>query len=64
MVYKQDDSPEFVQSVIATALIVLMDATQQFGKIAKFPDDHFDSVFAAMNQKWSTVMDKRVERHM
>lgn len=64
MVYKQDDSPDFVQSVIATALIVLMDATQQFGKIAKFPDDHFDSVFAAMNQKWSTVMDKRVERHM
>lgn len=39
-----------------------MDATDQFGKIAKFPDDHFNSVFAAMNQKWSSVLDKRVER--
>jgi len=38
-------------------LLVLMDATHQFGKIAKFPVDHFDSVFAAMNQKWSTVVD-------
>jgi len=62
MVYKQDDSPEFVQAVISTALLVLMDATHQFGKISKFPDDHFDSVFAAMNQKWSSVVDKQVER--
>ncbi len=57
MVYKQDEPPEFVQAVVSTALLVLMDATHQFGKIAKFPVDHFDSVFAAMNQKWSTVVD-------
>lgn len=62
MVYKQDDSPEFVQSVVSTALLVLMDATHQFGKIAKFPDDHFDLVFAAMNQKWGSVVDKSVTR--
>ncbi|MEB0148556.1 hypothetical protein [Pseudomonas sp. CCC2.2] len=54
--------PEFLQAVIAIGLQVLMDATDQFGKIAKFPDDHFNSVFAAMNQKWSSVLDKRVER--
>lgn len=62
MVYKQDDSHEVIQSVISTALLVLMDATHQFGKIAKFPDDYFDSLFAAMNQKWSSVVDKQVER--
>ncbi|CAB3781805.1 hypothetical protein LMG28688_01331 [Paraburkholderia caffeinitolerans] len=62
MVYKQDDPPEFVHSVVHTALLVLMDATHQFGKIAKFPGDHFDSVFGAMNQKWSSVVDKRIER--
>lgn len=60
MVYKQADSPEFVQSVFSTALLVLMDATRQFGEIAKFPDDHFDLVFAAMNQKWGSVVDKSV----
>ncbi|WP_244129413.1 DUF5677 domain-containing protein [Burkholderia gladioli] len=62
MVYKQDDEPQFVQAVVSTALQVLMDATNQFGTIAQFPDNHFDSVFAAMNQKWSIVVDKRVER--
>ncbi|WP_223514768.1 DUF5677 domain-containing protein [Pseudomonas sp. GL-R-26] len=62
MVYKQGDSPELVVSVISTALLVLMDATQQFGKIARFPDSHFDSVFAAMNQKWNSVLDQSVER--
>lgn len=61
MVYKQGDLPEFVQSVISTALLVLMDATHQFGKIARFPDDHFDSIFAAMNQKWGEVVDKSVD---
>jgi hypothetical protein len=62
MVYKQDDSPELVESIIATALLVLMDATHQLGTIAKFPDNHFDSVFSAMNQKWSSVVGKHVER--
>lgn len=61
MVYKQEDSPELVQAVIAIGLQVLMDATDQLGEIARFPDDHFDSVFAAMNQKWSSLLDKRVE---
>ena len=61
MVYKQSDSHEFIQSVVSTALIVLMDATAQFGKIAKFPDGHFGSLFEAMNQKWGSVLDKRVE---
>ncbi|WP_230089307.1 DUF5677 domain-containing protein [Burkholderia pseudomallei] len=61
MVYKQDDSPEFVLAIVSTALQVLMDATHQFGKIAKFPDGHFDSIFAVMNQKWSSVIGKRVE---
>lgn len=62
MVYKQDDAPEFVQSVVSTALQVLMDATNQFGNIAKFHDNHFDAVFAEMNRKWSVVVDKHVER--
>jgi len=62
MIYKQGNAPEFVQSVVATALLVLMDATQQFGKIAKFPDGHFDAAFAAMNEKWSSLTDKAVER--
>ncbi|NIE82974.1 MULTISPECIES: DUF5677 domain-containing protein [unclassified Burkholderia] len=62
MVYKQDDLPEFVQSVVSTALLVLMDATHQFGEIAKFPDNHFELVFAAMNQKWGNVVDKSVTR--
>ena len=61
VVYKQSDSHEFIQSVVSPALIVLMDATAQFGKIAKFPDGHFGSLFEAMNQKWGSVLDKRVE---
>ncbi|MNR18272.1 hypothetical protein D3C85_1349940 [compost metagenome] len=62
MVYKQKDLPEFVQAVISTALMIVMDATHQFGEIAKFPDDYFDSAFAAMNEKWSGVLDKRIDR--
>lgn len=61
MVYKQDDSPQFVQAVVSTALHVLMDASHQFGKIAKFPDDHFNSTFSTMNQKWGSIVDARVE---
>lgn len=61
MVYKQDDSPQFVQAVVSTALQVVMDATRQFGKIAKFSGDHFNSLFSAMNEKWSSVVDARVE---
>jgi hypothetical protein len=62
MVYKQGDAPELVEAVISTALQVLMDATYQFGTIARFPDGLFDSVFAAMNQKWNTVVDTPVAR--
>ena len=62
LVYKQGDAPELVEAVISTALQVLMDATYQFGTIARFPDGLFDSVFAAMNQKWSTVVDTPVAR--
>lgn len=61
MVYKQEESPQFVQAIVSSALLVLMDATNQFGEIALFPDDHFNSVFSAMNEKWSTVNDKLVE---
>jgi hypothetical protein len=60
MIYRSDDSPELVQSIVSIALQVLMDATNQFGKIAKFSEDRFDSVFAAMNQKRDSVWDKSV----
>lgn len=62
MVYKQEDEPDFVQAVFSVALIVLMGAANQFGKIAKFPGDHFESVFAAMNKSWGNVLDKTVVR--
>lgn len=61
MIYKQEDSPDVVRSVISTALLVLMEATDQFGRIAQFPDHHFDSVFAAMHQKWTSVFDESVQ---
>ncbi|AWY39403.1 hypothetical protein DKY63_05580 [Pseudomonas putida] len=60
MIYKRADSPEFVEAVISTSLMVLMDATEQFGKIIKFPDNHFASVFAEMNSKWADILSKRV----
>jgi hypothetical protein len=60
MVYKQADSPKFVESIISTSLIVLMDATDQFGRLAKFPDNHFHTVFAEMNAKWVDVLSRRV----
>lgn len=61
MVYKQADSPKFVESIISTSLMVLMDATDQFGRIAEFPDNHFESVFTEMNLKWSDVISMSVE---
>jgi hypothetical protein len=60
MVYKQEDDPGFVQSVFSTALMVLMDAANQFGQIAKFPDGHFETVFDTMNKNWRTLLDKSV----
>lgn len=62
MVYKQEESAQVVQAVISTALQVVMDASYQFGNIAKFPDEHFNSVFTAMNQKWSSVLGKKLEQ--
>ncbi|SHM80390.1 hypothetical protein SAMN05216593_103241 [Pseudomonas asturiensis] len=59
MVYKQADSPKFVESIISTSLMVLMDATDQFGRLAKFPDNHFHTVFAEMNAKWVDVLSRR-----
>ncbi|XQU77398.1 hypothetical protein EPAKOI_005179 (plasmid) [Cupriavidus sp. H18C2] len=56
--FRQADDPALVQSVMSTALQVMMDATNQFGQIAKFPDDHFDSLFTAMHQKWRVVLDR------
>lgn len=61
MVYKQGDTPEVVQAVISTALMVVMDATNQFGSIAKFPEGHFDLVFFAMNIKWRVILDSQLE---
>ncbi|MGF6136475.1 hypothetical protein [Pseudomonas laurylsulfatiphila] len=61
MVYKQEDKPEFLEAIISTSLMVLMDATDQFGKIAKFPENHFESVFEAMNLKWGEVLGGREE---
>jgi hypothetical protein len=57
MVYKQGDTPEMVQTVISTALMVVMDATSQFGSIAKFPDGYFDPIFSDMNIKWRVFLD-------
>lgn len=62
MIYKQEDSPVLVESVVSIALRVLMDATNQFGTIANFPDGHFDLRFKAMNQKWASIIEKRVVR--
>jgi hypothetical protein len=62
MVYRQEDEPDFVQAVFSTAMMVLMDVAKQFGKIAKFPGDHFESVFATMNKNWGNVLDKIVVR--
>lgn len=56
--FRQLDDQALVQSVMSTALQVVMDATNQFGQIAKFPDDHFDSLFTAMNQQWRVVLDR------
>jgi len=61
MVYKQGDTPEIVQAVISTALMVVMDATNQFGSIAKFPDGHFDAIFSAMNMKWEVILGSQIE---
>ncbi|AMN80597.1 hypothetical protein AYR47_20815 [Pseudomonas azotoformans] len=60
MVYKQADSPKFVETIISTSLMVLMDATDKFGRLAKFPDNHFHTVFAEMNAKWVDVLSRRV----
>jgi hypothetical protein len=60
MAYKRADSPEFVESIISTSLMVLMDATDQFGRLAKFPDNHFDTAFAEMNAKWADILSRRV----
>lgn len=55
MLYKQSNEPKLVEAIISTALQVLMDATHQLGMIAKFPNNHFDSVFITMNQRWSSI---------
>lgn len=60
IVYKQKDMPQIVDSILHTALLVLMDATKQLGEIAQFPDGSFDSAFSAMNQKWGGTLNKKI----
>lgn len=56
MVYKQADDPSLVTAIISAALMVLMDATEQFGRIAEFPGDHFQICFEKMNDKWGELL--------
>lgn len=60
MVYKQGDTSEVVRAVISTALMVVMDATSQFGSIAKFSDGCFDPIFLAMNIKWRVILESQL----
>ncbi len=57
MVYKQEVAPELVRSIVTSGLMVLMDATDQFGRIARFPEGVFESVYAEMGEKWLRVVD-------
>ncbi|WP_155687522.1 DUF5677 domain-containing protein [Burkholderia cepacia] len=64
IVYKDDDSPQLVQSIFACAVHVLMEATYQLGEIAKLPNGQFESVFTEMNAKWHHILDNPVVQGM
>ncbi|UVH49164.1 hypothetical protein P0D91_18730 [Pseudomonas sp. CBSPBW29] len=61
MAYKQANDPSLVIAIISAALMVLMNATEQFGKIAQFSGGHFQDCFEAMNEKWGRMLDKSTE---
>lgn len=56
MAYKQGESSEMVNAVVSIALLVLMIAIEQLGRVARFPDGHFETLFLAMNEKWSKAL--------
>lgn len=61
MVYKQENSSSIVLAVISTSVHVVMQATEQFGKIAKFTNGDFSEVFERMNIKWEAILYEAVE---
>lgn len=61
MVYKQKNSPELVMSIIFTAIQVVMDGTEQFGRLAKFTGIQFYPIFEIMNKGWCVLLDASIE---
>ncbi|GAA0427137.1 hypothetical protein GCM10008969_58400 [Pseudomonas veronii subsp. inensis] len=61
MVCKQENSADIVLAVVSSSVHVVMQATEQLAKIAKFTSGDFSEIFESMNRKWMTILSGTVE---
>ncbi|SFP27805.1 DUF5677 domain-containing protein [Pseudomonas sp. NFPP28] len=61
MIFKKENSAGIVLAVVSSSVHVVMQATEQFGKIAKFTNGDFPEIFERMNMKWCAILNAELE---
>lgn len=56
MTYMAVVKSEVIVTIFQTALMILMTAVEQLPRIAQFPNELFESIFARMNDVWGVFM--------
>ncbi len=61
MIFKKENSAGTVLAIVSSSVNVVMQATEQLGKVAKFTNENFPEIFERMNVKWSAILNAKVE---